>query len=108
MLKVGDVCQVVGNTDNTHNSESEEYTGGSSDYYKINITNPTTFKDSYQAECNDIIEALDMSFAEGNIFKAIWRRAASRKGKKKAGHNEEYDAEKILFFAKRLNGERIE
>lgn len=84
--------------------KEEEYTGGSSSYYKINVVSPTTLDVPYTAECNDIIEALDMSFAEGNIFKAIWRRAASRKGKQKAGHNEQYDAEKILFFAKRLNG----
>lgn len=85
----------------------EEYTGGSSDYYKVVIKNPTTF-DPYVAECNDVIEALDMNFAEGNIFKAIWRKAAARQGKRKAGHNEQYDNEKILFFAQRLNGLRGE
>lgn len=88
--------------------EEEEYTGGSSNYYKIDVTSPTTLEEGYTAECNDIIEALDMNFAEGNIFKAVWRRAASRLGKKKAGHNEDYDAEKILFFAKRLNGMKAE
>lgn len=87
--------------------DSEEYTGGSSDYYKVVIKNPTTF-DPYIAECNDVIEALDMNFAEGNIFKALWRKAAARQGKRKAGHNEQYDNEKILFFAQRLNGLRGE
>lgn len=87
--------------------DSEEYTGGSSDYYKVVIKNPTTF-DPYVAECNDVIEALDMNFAEGNIFKALWRKAAARQGKRKAGHNEQYDNEKILFFAQRLNGLRGE
>lgn len=88
--------------------EEGEYTGGSSSYYVVDITDPTTLEEGYTAECNDIIEALDMNFAEGNIFKAVWRRAASRLGKKKAGHNEDYDAEKILFFAKRLNGMKAE
>lgn len=86
--------------------KTEEYTGGSSDYYQVEITNPTTEgRESYIAECNDIIEALGMNFAEGNIFKAIWRRAAHRTlGKKKAGSKEDglYDAEKVVFFGERL------
>lgn len=63
------------------------YTGGSSDYYKVTIKFPTnTFGLPYTAECNDIIEALGMNFAEGNAFKALWRRAAQRTlGLRKAG-----------------------
>lgn len=83
-----------------------EYSGGSSDYYKVEITNTTTpFTLGYTAECNDIIEALGMNFAEGNAFKAIWRRAAQRTlGKRKAGAKDDglYDAEKVEFFGKRL------
>lgn len=80
-----------------------EYTGGSTDYYKLRIEHPTTAKHPYDVECNDIIEALDMNFAEGNVFKALWRRAAARKGKQKKGYVDgKYDAEKILFFAKRI------
>lgn len=83
-----------------------EYSGGSSDYYKVEITNTTTpFALGYTAECNDIIEALGMNFAEGNAFKAIWRRAAQRTlGKRKAGAKDDglYDAEKVEFFGKRL------
>lgn len=81
---------------------SEEHTGGSSNYYKIEVVNPTTGPVPYMAECNDIIEALDMNFAEGNAFKAIWRIAAARKGKRKKGNNAVYDAEKIVFFADRI------
>ena len=78
-------------------------TGGSVDYYKVYVTNPTNFEWQYDAECNDIIEALNMNFAEGNIFKAVWRKAAARQGKNKQGYdNGKYDAEKIVFFANRL------
>lgn len=82
-----------------------EYTGGSSSYYQVRITNPTT-KDNppYTAECNDIIEALGMNYAEGNAFKAIWRRAAAEflEVKKRGYDNGLYDAEKVEFFGHRM------
>lgn len=82
------------------------YTGGSADYYQVTIMNPTTpYRGSYIAECNDIIEALGMNFAEGNAFKAIWRRAAQRTlGLRKAGAKDDglYDAEKVEFFGARM------
>ncbi|AEJ81480.1 hypothetical protein 14Stepyanka_00037 [Erwinia phage Stepyanka] len=82
------------------------YTGGSSDYYKVTIAKTTTpYAMPYTAECNDIIEALGMNFAEGNAFKALWRRAAQRTlGLRKAGAKDDglYDAEKVEFFGKRL------
>lgn len=84
---------------------SPEYTGGSVDYYQVEITDPTTpGRPRYVAECNDIIEALGMSFAEGNAFKAIWRSCAARSlGKTKAGYKDGlYDAEKVVFFGERM------
>lgn len=82
------------------------YTGGSADYYQVHITNTTTKgRPAYIAECNDIIEALGMNFAEGNAFKALWRRAAQRTlGLRKAGAKDDglYDAEKVEFFGARL------
>lgn len=80
-----------------------EYTGGSSSYYTVEVKNPTTpGNPPYTAECNDIIEALQMDFAEGNAFKAIWRSCAARLGKKKLGYKDsKYDWEKIKFFAER-------
>lgn len=82
-----------------------EYTGGSVSYYRVRIDNPTTHThDPYTAECNDIIEALGMNYAEGNAFKALWRRAAARTlGKAKQGYTDGlYDAEKVEFFGRRL------
>ncbi|ATA65254.1 hypothetical protein HOR94_gp11 [Leclercia phage 10164-302] len=82
------------------------YTGGSADYYQVKVTNTTTEgRPEYIAECNDIIEALGMNFAEGNAFKALWRRAAQRTlGMRKAGAKDDglYDAEKVEFFGARL------
>lgn len=78
-------------------------TGGSSDYYKLHIANPANLPTSYSCECQDIIEALKLDFNEGNIFKALWRRAAARLGNGKPGFEDGvYDAEKIKFSADRI------
>lgn len=81
-----------------------EYTGGSVSYYSVSISNPTTQPAPYTAECNDIIEALGMNYAEGNAFKAIWRSCAARAlGKAKRGYTDAlYDAEKVVFFGERM------
>ena len=80
-----------------------EYTGGSSNYYKVFVQSPTTLESPYEAECNDIIEALKMTFAEGNAFKAIWRKAKARQGVQKKGYdNGLYDSEKVVFFGERM------
>lgn len=81
---------------------SRPLTGGSSDYYKVEVPNPTSGSNPYMAECNDIIEALGMSYAEGNVFKAVWRLAAARQGNGKAGSTPIYEAEKVEYFGKRL------
>jgi hypothetical protein len=85
-------------------SKPPEYTGGSVGYYQVKVTAPTSGGDAYTAECNDIIEALGMNYAEGNAFKAIWRRCAARTlGKTKAGYKDGlYDAEKVVFFGERM------
>lgn len=83
-------------------SNEAEHTGGSVNYYKVHVANPTTLPEAYDAEANDIIESLGLTFAEGNLFKAIWRMAADRNGKKKKGNNSVYDAEKLVFFAERV------
>jgi hypothetical protein len=82
--------------------EGVEDSGGSCDYYKAPIKQPTTASAPYIAECNDVIEALNMTYAEANMFKEIWRSAAARTlGKLKANHSALRGAEKVEFFAKR-------
>ena len=85
-------------------SENREYTGGSVSYYTVTVAAPTSGGQPYKAECNDIIEALGMNYAEGNAFKAIWRRCAARTlGISKAGYKDgKYDAEKVVFFGQRM------
>ena len=85
-------------------SSDSEYTGGSVSYYKISIAVPLSGNAPYVAECNDIIEALGMNYAEGNAFKAIWRMCAARTlGVKKRGYTDGlYDAEKVVFFGTRM------
>lgn len=82
-----------------------EYTGGSVSYYTVHVAHPTTHdRAPYDAECNDIIEALGMNYAEGNAFKAIWRSCAARNlGLAKKGYTDGlYDAEKVEFFGARM------
>lgn len=78
-------------------------TGGSSGYYKVFVAHPTTPGTApYVAECNDVIEALGLNYAEGNVMKAIWRIAAARQGNGKPGNTAVYDAEKVVFFSDRI------
>lgn len=82
---------------------SEEYTGKDVSYYLVKIDKPKRL-DPYTAECEDIIEALGMSFAEGCAFKAIWRKCAARTlGLSKAGYKGGlYDAEKTQYYGARM------
>ena len=74
--------------------QEDELTGLSSNYYKLMVGTDVV-------ECQDVIEALGLNFAEGNVFKAIWRKAAARLGNGKKGHTALYDAEKMLYFSER-------
>ena len=83
---------------------SEQKTGGSVDYYKCHVADPIDpNKPPYTAESIDIIEALGMTFAEGEAFKAIWRTCTGRMGGAvKADNKALYNAEKVEFFGARM------
>ena len=89
---------------NKSDGSTAEYTGGKVNYYEVEITHPTREgRDPYIAECNDIIEALGLSFSEGEAFKAIWRKGAARIKPSKRGHDGGlYDAEKASFYGQRM------
>lgn len=71
-------------------------------YYQVDIVRPVDPEsEPYLAECADIIEALNMTFNEGEAFKALWRLAAARQGKTKAGGNPVYDADKVAHYGAR-------
>lgn len=82
---------------------SEQKTGGSVDYYKCHVADPISGGEPYTAESIDIIEALGMTFAEGEAFKAIWRTCTGRMGGAvKADNKALYNAEKVEFFGARM------
>lgn len=83
---------------------TQQKTGGSVDYYKCHVADPIDPNaQSYTAESIDIIEALGMTFAEGEAFKAIWRTCTGRMGGAvKADNKALYNAEKVEFFGARM------
>lgn len=83
-----------------------EKSGGNVNYYVVNVCSPKRLA-PYSAECEDIIEALGMTFAEGCAFKAIWRSCAARTlGKLKEGGDAVYDAEKVVYYGSRMLAQR--
>ena len=76
--------------------------GSLNNYYLVDVPFPQRESQAgYQAECEDIIEALELTPNEANIFKAIWRSANARKGNGKPDHKAIYDAEKMVHYAQR-------
>ena len=59
-----------------------------SSYYDIVI-------DGHTISCNDVIDALGLSFNHGELFKAAWRLG------RKPGVPAKYDLDKIIYFANR-------
>lgn len=83
--------------------ESVKLTGGKVNYYLVFIEHPQrTEQPAYQAECEDVIQALGMDFNEGCLFKALWRSANARKGNAKPDHKAIYDAEKMVHYSNRI------
>lgn len=77
--------------------------GGLNNYYVVPIKNPQRKEqEPYQAECEDIIQALGMTFDEGCAFKALWRNAAARMGNGKPGNKALYDCQKLVHYANRI------
>ena len=91
-----------GNSVNTTPSKINS-TGGSSDYYELNIKG-----NSVQVE--DVIYAMvGGDFALGNVVKALRRMYLDSQGAGKEGVDMQYDANKIKYFTdsfvKRFGGE---
>lgn len=90
-------------TCDANRSRAAQKTGGSVDYYKCHVADPISKGQPYTAESIDIIEALGMTFAEGEAFKAIWRTCTGRMGGAvKADNKALYNAEKVEFFGARM------
>lgn len=77
--------------------------GGFTNYYLVQVKYPQrNTQPAYTAECEDIIEALQLTFDEANIFKEIWRSANQRLGNGKEGNTALRAAEKIHHYAGRI------
>ena len=82
---------------------ASDLTGGFNNYYIVMVEHPQRQEQPpYQAECEDIIEALQLNFDEGNLLKSIWRTAAARMDNGKKDHKELYDAEKQVHYSNRI------
>lgn len=80
-----------------------ENSGGRVNYYLVEVKHPQReTQQPYQAECEDIIHALGMTFDEGNIFKEVWRQAAARQGRAKEGNTPLRGAQKLVHYAGRI------
>lgn len=96
-------CRDEDEDDSPEPAPKAQKTGGSVDYYKCHVADPVSGGPAYTAESLDIIEALGMTFAEGEAFKAIWRTCTGRMGGAvKADDNPKYNAEKVQFFGGRM------
>lgn len=85
-----------------------ELSGGDVNYYLLEVKDPKRL-DPYTAECEDIIEALEMTFAEGNILKALWRSCNMRvhgHGKRGQDLHGIYDGDKIAYYGERVKAQR--
>lgn len=84
------------------NQETQQTSsGGDNDYWLIPVPHPKRLE-PYVAEAEDIIEALEMNFQEGEAFKAIIRKCKLRMGDGKPGDTELRNAEKVAHFGQRM------
>ena len=83
--------------------QSIENSGLFNNYYLVKVDFPQREEQQpYQAECEDIIEALELNPDEANIFKELWRTARARQGLKKVGHTPLRAAEKYVHYSNRI------
>ena len=75
--------------------------GGDNDYWIARIDNPKRLE-PYSAECEDLIELFQMTFQEGEAFKALWRKGQMRIGNGKPGDTLLRNSEKVYHFAGRM------
>lgn len=76
-------------------------TGNDVNYYLIDVPHPKR-NNPYVCEVEDLIESLDMTFAEGTILKSLIRLCKLRQNLGKPGSHPVYEAEKIKYYSERL------
>lgn len=84
----------------TQQPPKQELSGGLVNYYLIPVKHPQREdQDPYVAEVDDLIRAMNMTFAEGCEFKALVRTANARLSNGKPGQDAKYDAQKRVHYA---------
>lgn len=79
--------------------------GSHCEYYHAQVEHPENPNQAgvpYEANCEDVIKALNLTFDEACEFKSIWRRARARQGFVKAESSAVRDAAKALHYAGRV------
>lgn len=81
-----------------------ENSGKHCEYYHCPVTRPQNPNQTepYIANCEDIIQALGLTFDEGCEFKSLWRRGRARQGYLKAESTPVRDAVKAVHYAQRV------
>ncbi len=79
----------------------QESSGGDNDYWVARISHPKRLE-PYDAECEDLIEHFQMTFQEGEAFKALWRKGQARIGNGKPGDSPLRNAQKVRHFGARM------
>lgn len=74
------------------------------EYYHAPVLHPSNpgQDEPYVANCEDVIQALGLTFDEGCEFKSIWRRGRGRQGFVKAESTPLRDAQKAVHYAGRV------
>ena len=86
-----------------HNGATGEHysSGGDNEYWVVQVKSPKRLK-PYSAECEDLIELFQMTFQEGEAFKALWRKGQMRIGNGKPGDTLLRNSEKVFHFGGRM------
>lgn len=81
--------------------QQKELCGGDNNYWLLAVEDPKRL-DPYVVEAEDLIEHLELNFAEATVLKSIWRLAKLRQGLGKPGSSPLYEAEKVEYYGKRV------
>ena len=78
----------------------EQTSGADNDYWVAHIVDPKRLQPC-SVECDDLIELFQMSYQEGEAFKAHWRNGQLRIGNGKPGDTHLRNAEKFTYYSGR-------
>ena len=84
-----------------HETVKKTSSGGDNDYWVVVIDDPKRLA-PYKAECEDLIEKFQFNFAEGEAFKALWRKGMANLGNGKPDDTPLRNAEKVAYMGSRM------